>query len=72
LDIKEYERKFKKYKKQLNDNFPETLNRIINDLDPTILANEYNLNYSKRMASDPFYQLKFDDMGRKYALKKFK
>lgn len=72
MDIKEYERKFKKYKKQLNDNFPETLNRIINDLDPTILANEYNLNYSKRMASDPFYQLKFDDMGREYALKKFK
>lgn len=71
MDIKEYEKKFKKYKKELNGNFSKTLNTMINDLDPSILANEYNPNYSKRMTSDPFYQLKFDDMDRDSALDKF-
>lgn len=71
MDSKKLEKKFKKYSKELDKDFSLTLNKIINELDPTILANEYNPNFSKRIDSDPFYQLKFDDMGRRNALKKF-
>src|SRR5699024_5763663 len=71
MNINEYEKKFKKYKKELKDSFSQTLNKMINDLDPSILANEYNQNYTKRIESDPFYKLKFNDMNRNLALEKF-
>ncbi|MCK1975497.1 glycosyltransferase [Jeotgalicoccus huakuii] len=72
MDRHSLTKKLKKYNKKIDKNFPGTLNQIINDLDPSILANEYNPNFSKRIEADPFYELKFEDMNRYEALDKFK
>ena len=72
MDKQNLSEKLIKYNKKIDKNFPNTLNKIINDLDPSILANEYNPNFSKRIESDPFYELKFEDMNRYEALDKFK
>lgn len=72
MDRHSLTKKLKKYNKKIDKNFPGTLNKIINDLDPSILANEYNPNFSKRIEADPFYELKFEDMNRYEALDKFK
>lgn len=71
MDSKNIEKQFKEYTKKLDKNFPLALNKIINDLDPTILANEYNQNFSERVVSDPFYYLKVKDLKRDTALNKF-
>ena len=72
MDRQSLTKKLRKYNKKIDKNFPATLNQIINDLDPSILANEYNPNFSKRIEADPFYELKFEDMNRYEALDKFK
>ena len=71
MDIKALEHKLKKYQNNIEKDFSTTLNEMINDLDPTILANEYSKKFAKRIKSDPFYYLKFEESGRKKALYKF-
>src|SRR5699024_3401949 len=68
---KDFEKQFKNYSENIEENFSMTLNEIINDLDPSIFTNEYNPKGEKIVSSDPFYQLKFDDMGRDSALNKY-
>lgn len=71
MNSKDLEKKLLDYAKKIENNFSEELNNLINELDPTINANEYSLNYKKRMKSDPFYYLKFQDYKREKALLKF-
>ncbi|SDL25060.1 glycosyltransferase [Lacicoccus qingdaonensis] len=71
MDSKKLEKKLDDYHKKISGNFSMTLNQMINDLDPSIMANEYSRTYSKRVSADPFYSMKFDEMGREFALNKF-
>ncbi|SDJ77269.1 Spore maturation protein CgeB [Jeotgalicoccus aerolatus] len=71
MDYKKFEKQFENYSNDLEENFSMTLNKIINELDSSILANEYNPKATKFIPSDPFYQLKFEDMGRDKALDKY-
>ena len=71
MDSKKLEKKLENYYEKISGNFSMTLNQMINDLDPSIIANEYSSTYSKRVSADPFYSMKFDEMGREYALNKF-
>lgn len=72
MDSQDLEKKLHAYEKRIDKNFSEELNNLINILDPTINANEYSLNYTKRMKSDPFYYMKFQDHEREKSLSKFK
>lgn len=69
--LNKLEENLSRYRSEMDKNFAATLNEMINDLDPTINANEYSKNYSQRVKSDPFYYLKFQDMGREKALEKY-
>src|SRR5699024_8640960 len=71
MDFKDLEYKLKKYQNNIEKDFSITLNEMINEVDPTILANEYSRKCANRIKSDPFYYLKFEEAGRKKALYKF-
>lgn len=56
----------------LDTYFEETLNEMINTLNPSVNIHEYSPNFLFKQDSDPFYYLKIQDLKRYEALDKFK
>ena len=71
MEKEELRHTLEKYYKELDSNFDETLNEMINTLNPSANIHEYSPNYLFKQDSDPFYYLKVKDLKRHLALEKF-
>lgn len=71
MDKKTLENKMKKYNKLYKKDFNLTLNKMINDLNPSVNISEYSKNFNNKQETDLFYYLKVKELGRQHALDEY-
>ncbi|CAM2895412.1 glycosyltransferase [Salinicoccus roseus] len=72
MDRKELQKNLQQYKKDIRKDFSQTLNTMINDLNPSINIHEYSPNYLFKQDADPFYYMRIEELKRHEVLDKFK
>src|SRR5699024_2940373 len=72
VERKELKEQLNNYKNEIDENFEQTLNDMVNTLNPSVNIHEYSPNFLFKQDTDPFYYMKIKDLKREKALDKFK
>ena len=72
MERKELKEQLNNYKNEIDENFEQTLNDMVNTLNPSVNIHEYSPNFLFKQDTDPFYYMKIKDLKREKALDKFK